>query len=127
MPQDTDIFKNSDFWLSKGYNIQTLDATKKKKEAQANQTALDYYLTGVRFDARHFGCAYNTACSFFREQMFENACKWFTLALKLQPCSLDSMLGKSVTSLKLGLFDDALHFSEEAVKQYNSSTLYSWE
>jgi tetratricopeptide (TPR) repeat protein len=73
-----------------------------------NIVALDYYLTGVKTDPRHFGSAYNVACSFYIEGWYLNAFKWFNLALKLSPLSNDSLFGKTLTCLKLGKYELAL-------------------
>lgn len=79
-----------------------------EKTADSNSVALDYYLSGVKFDPRNYGCIYNAGCSYFYEQKYKNALKWFDLALKVNPSSIDSSLGKSLSLLKLGCFKEAL-------------------
>lgn len=55
---EKNIFKCANFWLSKGVLIQT-------KGQENHHEALDYYLSGVKIDPRHYGCVYNVACSYF--------------------------------------------------------------
>lgn len=77
---EEDIFKCADFWLGKGYLIQTSTRQSSKDGNQgvdSNNVALDYYLSGVKIDPRHYGCIYNAACSYFYEKMFTNSLKWF--------------------------------------------------
>lgn len=73
-----------------------------------NIVALDYYLSGVKTDPRHFGCVYNVGCSFFMEGKYLNALKWFELAIKINPLVPDSFFGKAITCLKLGRYEKAL-------------------
>jgi hypothetical protein len=37
------------------------------QDKDSNNIALDYYLSGVKIDPRHFGCVYNVACSYYFE------------------------------------------------------------
>ena len=108
---DKDVFECADFWLLKGQAIHAKLASGKTFHITGQDTnivALDYYLSGVKTDPKHFGCVYNVACSFFMESKFLNALKWFKLALKLKVDSGDSMFGKAITCLKLGKLNDAL-------------------
>lgn len=105
---EKDIFKCAEFWLSKGFLIQTKTKSSGATGVDSNNVALDYYLSGVKIDPRHFGCIYNAACSYFFEKKFLNAVKWFDLALKIDPLSKDSFFGKTVTCLKLGQYTEAL-------------------
>ena len=98
---EKDIFKSSDFWLCKGYLIQTGQESG-KKGVDRNNDALEYYLSGVKINPRSFGCVYNAACCYYMEGQYCNALKWFNLALRLQPGNADSVYGKTVTCLKLG-------------------------
>ena len=50
--------------MQQGYKVQqriTKDDTK-----GLNAIAVDYYLSGIRADPHHYGCAYNIAASHFR-------------------------------------------------------------
>ena len=108
---EKDIFKDANFWLSKGLLIQTKGVVD-NPSAEVNSAALDYYLSGVKIDPRHYGCVYNAACSYFNDGKFTNALKWFEIASKIDPQSQDSHFGKSVTCLKLGQYSEALEVCE---------------
>lgn len=75
-----DIFKSADYWLSKGYIMQSQLMGESQKV-----TPLSYYLAGVKIDPKHFGCVYNSGCCFFLDGKYKNAKKWFDLSLKLKP------------------------------------------
>jgi len=77
-----------------------------------NMIALDFYLSGVKSDPKHYGCVYNVACSHFMESKFVNALKWFDIALRLRPNDADSLLGKTVALLKLGKHNEAIKLTE---------------
>jgi hypothetical protein len=105
-----DIFKCAEFWLGKGYLIQNNSATNSNqikvkeniKNVDVNNVALDYYLSGIKIDPRHFGCAYNVGCCYFNAKMFVNAKKWFDFAIKIRHRDQDSQFAKVVTCIKLG-------------------------
>ena len=67
-----------------------------------NEAALDHYLSGVKINPSHFECVYNLACSFFTENKYNNAFKWFNHAILINSTSADSYFGKALTCLKLG-------------------------
>ena len=49
--QEVDIFKSAEFWLSKGYVIQNrAHQSSNQKNNEADNVALDYYLSGVKID-----------------------------------------------------------------------------
>lgn len=129
-PMEKNIFKCADFWLSKGILIQTKGKADSDESKDSNNAALDYYLSGVKIDPRHFGCVYNVACSYYFEKKYVNANKWFDIAIKLDPLSEDSYFGKTIACLKLGLFDDALATItklEDSNEQMTTSELYKPE
>jgi tetratricopeptide (TPR) repeat protein len=97
--ENQDIFKNAEFWLEKGINIQS----SQRKNADANNVALDYYLSGVKIDPCHLGCTYNVGCCHYFNGKFVNARKWFSLAIKVNSEHLDSYFGLAASCLKLGL------------------------
>jgi tetratricopeptide (TPR) repeat protein len=70
--------------------------------------ALDYYLSGLKINPSHLGCIYNVGCCHYFTKKFANAEKWFSLAIKLDPCHLDSYIGKTVSCIKLGRYLEAL-------------------
>jgi tetratricopeptide (TPR) repeat protein len=76
--------------------------------ADSDNVALDYYISGVKIDPRHFGCIYNVACCHFFNKKFANSKKWFDLALKIDSTSLDSYFGRTAACLKLGLYTEAI-------------------
>jgi hypothetical protein len=81
-----DLFKSAEFWMQKGYLIQTSSRSTPagfELTTAKNTSALDYYLSGVKIDPFHVGCAYNVACTFYEEKMFCNSLKWFNLANRL--------------------------------------------
>lgn len=63
-----------EYWLSKGYKIQTGDDSNenmgkngdKGKVIDMSDHALDYYYQGIRIQPRHFGCCFNIATIFLR-------------------------------------------------------------
>ena len=71
--------------MSKGVLIQTKKSQGDSldHDKDSNNIALDYYLSGVKIDPRHFGCVYNVGCSYFFEKKYLNALKWFELAIKI--------------------------------------------
>lgn len=73
-----------------------------------NNTALDYYLSGVKIEPDNVICAYNVACTYYEERKFCNSLKWFNLATRLSKDNPDVLFGKSVVLLKLGEFKEAL-------------------
>jgi tetratricopeptide (TPR) repeat protein len=100
--------------------IQT--KSKAQSEKDSNNIALDYYLSGIKIDPRHYGCVYNTACCYFFERKYRNAYKWFQIAIRLQPQQTDSHFGKTVCCLKLGKNEEALETITQACKQTLSPT-----
>lgn len=81
--QQNNIFKSADFWIQKGYLIQKdgrAEQTEGAFSTAKNNTALDYYLSGIKIDPVNLCCAYNVACTFYDEKMFCNSLKWFNLA-----------------------------------------------
>jgi len=110
-----DAFESAEFWLLKGQAIHTKIQSDKPFMLTAqdtNMVALDFYLSGVKSDPKHYGCVYNVACSYFMESKFVNALKWFDLALRLRPNDGDSLLGKAIVLLKLGKHDEAIKLAE---------------
>lgn len=102
---DKDIFGSAEFWLLKGQAIHTKLASGKLNHItglDTNVVALDYYLSGIKTDPKHYGCAYNVACAFYMEDKFLNALKWFEISLKLKPDDCDSLFGRAMSCLKLG-------------------------
>lgn len=69
--------------------------------------ALDYFISGVKIDNSHLGCIYNIACCHFFAGKFDNAKKWFGLAIKVDAKHVDSYYGKAAACLKLGLNQQA--------------------
>ena len=53
------------------------------------------------------GCIYNTACCHYFTKKYANAEKWFSLAIKADPTYIDSYIGRVVSCLKLGKYEDA--------------------
>ena len=49
---EEDIFQSAEFWLEKGYGIQQKGQINgsKKNALEADNVALDYYLSGVKID-----------------------------------------------------------------------------
>ena len=123
---EKDIFKSADFWLCKGYLIQT-GSDHSKKGVDKNNDALEYYLSGVKINPRSFGCVYNAACCYYMEDKHCNALKWFNLALRLQPGDADSTFGKSVTCLKLGKYAEALEVIKSVDTVAQESSRYKQE
>ncbi len=78
---------------------------------------MDYYLSGVKIDPKHFGCVYNVACSYYFEEKYINSLKWFELAMKIDPKSQDCYFGKTACCLKLGKFEQALNAIDELDNQ----------
>ena len=65
--KDPDIFKSPEYWLLKGYEIQNKahQEGNRKNAHEADNVALDYYLSGVKNDPHHYGCVYNAGCCHF--------------------------------------------------------------
>ena len=107
---EIDIFKSAEFWLSKGHGIQSrAQATGNQKSIlEADNVALDYYLSGVKIDPQHYGCVYNAGCCHFSTGKFNNARKWFDLTTKVDPRCPDGYYCKALSCLKLGLYEEAL-------------------
>jgi tetratricopeptide (TPR) repeat protein len=78
--------------------------------SDSDNVALDYYISGVKIDPSHFGCIYNVGCCHFFIGKYKNARKWFSLAIKSNPSSLDSHFNITCACLKLGLFEEALTY-----------------
>jgi tetratricopeptide (TPR) repeat protein len=70
------------------------------------KNALDYFLSGVKIDPQHYGCAYNCAYSYFVDLKYRNALKWFDLALKLKQTD-EALYGKAIVSFKLDLVKES--------------------
>ena len=78
--------KDPEFWFSKGHNIQTTsgfskDSASEQTQENKHSLALNYYLFGLNIKPRHLGCIYNIGCCQYFLGKFENARKWFHLAL----------------------------------------------
>lgn len=104
---DNNIFKNADFWQSKGYVILS-----NSTEIDSVNVALDYFLSGVKIEPNHFDCIYNVGCCHFAANKFANARKWFNLAIKVNSTCADSYYGLAVACIKLGLYAEALQAIE---------------
>lgn len=76
--------------------------------ADSDNVALDYYISGVKIDPSHFGCVYNLGCCHFFNGKYQNARKWFLLAINCNKSSLDSHFNVTCACLKLGLYQEAL-------------------
>lgn len=108
---EVNIFKDAQFWFSKGHNIQLKSAkcqTDDSKKDNSDTVALDYYLSGVKIDPSHIGCIYNVGCCQYFTSKFANADKWFSLAIKVDPSHQDSYIGKTMACLKLNKYEQAL-------------------
>ena len=132
-----DIFKNAEFWLSKGLLIQSNQGN--TGGGDSDHVALDYYLSGVKIDPTHFGCIYNVGCCHFFTKKFSNALKWFDLAIRADRGSLDAHYGRAAACLKLGCYTEALksvalidraewsgHFDAESELCSESRCGYRW-
>ena len=93
-------FQDAEFWFAKGFEMQ-------KKEGV--EVALDYYLQGVRANQTHFPCVFNLACVYSNMDKHVNAKKWFKLAIKINPRSIDAYYGSALSSFKLRQFQDAFN------------------
>ena len=100
--KDNNIFKNADFWLSKGYHILN-----KGTEQDSVSVALDYFLSGVKIEPDHYDCIYNVGCCQFVANKFKNAKKWFDLAIKMDKTNPDAYYNKAVACIRLGLYPEA--------------------
>jgi tetratricopeptide (TPR) repeat protein len=69
---------------------------------------LDYYLSGVKIDPTHLGCIHNVGCCQYFAGKYQNALKWFNLAIRVDPAFQDSYFGSTMASIKLGHYEDAL-------------------
>jgi len=76
------------------------------------QDALDYYLSGVKIDPTHLGCIHNVGCCQYFTGKYQNALKWFNLAIRVDPAFQDSYFGSTMASIKLGRYEDALRTTE---------------
>lgn len=114
---EINIFKDAQFWFSKGYSIQlkqSLSTTPEDdKQNNSDAVALDYYLSGVKIDPAHIGCIYNVGCCQYFIRRYANAEKWFTFAVKIDPSHQESYLGLTMASLKLGKYEQALETIEK--------------
>ena len=112
-------FMSPDYWHAKGHKMQTGKSSnenlnqhlksknkygikQKIRVADNSEQALDYYYQGIRIDGCHFGCTFNIAIVFLNRGMIVNARKWFKLAKRLNPNSIETFLGLAITALKLG-------------------------
>jgi tetratricopeptide (TPR) repeat protein len=99
-----------------------------QKEENVDAVALDYYLSGVKIDPQHFGCAHNIGYSYFMLKKYLNAQKWFQLAQKLAPTRADACVGHAMASLRLGEYHKAYESAQKAAKNLGSeSQKYSQE
>ena len=105
-----DIFKSAEFWLSKGFGIQSRahQSGNRKTASEADNVALDYYLSGVKIEPSHYGCVYNAGCCHFFTGKFQNARKWFHLTTQVNPMCPDGYYCKALACLRLGLYEEAL-------------------
>ena len=70
--------------------------------------AIDYYLSGIKLEPSHYGCAYNIGYCYYMTNKFASAEKWFSLAVKLQyPTRHDSLLNQTMAQIKLGEYHRA--------------------
>jgi tetratricopeptide (TPR) repeat protein len=73
------------------------------------EVALDYYLQGIRCNPRSFPCVFNLACVYSQLDRHTNAKKWFNLAIKIQPLSIDSYYGSALSDFKQKNFQEAFN------------------
>jgi tetratricopeptide (TPR) repeat protein len=73
------------------------------------EVALDYYLQGIRCNNHHFPCVFNLACVYSTLDKHANARKWFNLAIKINPNSIDSYYGSALSSFKMRNFQEAFN------------------
>jgi len=78
---EINIFKDAQFWFSKGHSIQLT----KKQDVNQDAVALDYYLSGVKINPQHIGCIHNAGFCQYSIGRFQNAQKWFNFAVKIDP------------------------------------------
>jgi tetratricopeptide (TPR) repeat protein len=81
-----------------GYAMQLKDGT---------EAALDFYLSGIRCTTTNFPCVYNLACVYATLQKHTNALKWFNVAIKIDPNSMDAYYGSALSSFKMKRFQEA--------------------
>ena len=65
-------------------------------------------MSGLKINPAHLGCIYNVGCCHYFTGKYANAEKWFSLAIKADPTHLDSYIGKTVSCIKLGRYEDAI-------------------
>lgn len=93
-----EAFQDAEFWFGKGYSMQKEDGV---------EVALDYYLQGIRCNPNHYPCVFNLACVYSQLDKHANARKWFNLAIKIAPTSLDAYYGSALSSFKMRCFMEA--------------------
>eukprot|EP00347_Sterkiella_histriomuscorum_P001557 403371576 len=94
------VFKDSDYWLSKGYTMQ---------QTEGIEVALDYYKHGIRVNRQDHSCVYNLACVYSNLNKNQNSRKWFNLCIKIAPQLADSYFGSAISSFKLKDYQEALN------------------
>lgn len=87
------------------------------------EVALDYYLQGVRCNPRGFPCVFNLACVYSQLDRHSNAKKWFNVAIKIQPLSIDSYYGSALSDFKQKRFQEAFNTLENMPQEAQSQNL----
>jgi tetratricopeptide (TPR) repeat protein len=85
--------------------------------------ALDYYLQGVRIDPCHYPCVLNLACVYSQLDKHANASKWFDLARKVNPLSIDAYYGTALSCFKMKQFQQAYNTLDGMPSEAESETL----
>lgn len=62
----------------------------------------------MKIDPQHLGCIHNVGCCQFYTGKYANSEKWFNLAIRVQPLHQDSYIGSTMSSLKLGRYEQAM-------------------
>ena len=72
-------FEDSAFWYMKGYEAERV---------KHMESAIDSYRQAIRLDTRCSAAMVNLAAQYEEQHRFDTACKWYKIAMKIDPACL---------------------------------------
>ena len=65
-------------------------------------SAIDSYRQAIRLDSKHAGAMINLAAQYEEQQRYDVACKWYKMAMIINPDFLEAYFGYGICKFKEG-------------------------
>lgn len=86
-------FQDSAFWYMKGYDAERV---------KHMESAIDSYRQAIRLDTKHVLSMVNLAAQYEEQHRFDTACKWYKIAMRIDPECLEAYFGYAISRFKEG-------------------------